>query len=135
MKNSLHGSCLCGAAKFEVRGPIRGVGSCHCSQCRKVSGTGGNTQFIVKNEKFKWLTDIASARKYENSNGWGVLRCEGCGSPLPESIDGKRTWVQAGLMDDPIDTDIKSHIFWASRAEWDVEAPDAKHFDEYPSQS
>lgn len=133
MGNSLRGSCLCGAAKFEVQGPIRGVGSCHCSQCRKVSGTSGNAQFIVKNDKFKWLTSIANARKYENENGWGVLRCEVCGSPLPESINGKLTWIQAGLMDDPISTNMNTHIFCASRADWDVEAPDAKHFDENPS--
>lgn len=83
MTKSLRGSCLCGAAKFEVQGPIRGVGTCE--------------------------------------------------SPLPESTVGKRTWVQAGLMDDPIGTDMKTHIFRTSRADWGVESPDAKHFDGYPN--
>jgi len=133
MNSTLNGSCLCGTAKFEVQGPIRGVGSCHCSKCRKVSGAGGNAQFIVKNANFRWLSDVTQTIKYTTPNGWGVLRCQDCGSPLPESIDGKRTWVPAGLMDDVINTDVKTHIYCASRADWDVEAPDAKHFDEYPS--
>ncbi len=133
MMNLLRGSCLCGAARFEVQGPIRGVGSCHSSKCRKVSGTAGNAQFIVKNDTFNWLTDVSNGKKFVNQDGWGILRCETCGSPLPESIDGKRTWVPAGLMDDPIATNMKTRIFCNSRADWDVEAPEAMHFDEYPS--
>ena len=134
MTELLQGSCLCGAARFEWQGPIKGSGSCHCSKCRKVSGTGGNAQFIVKNDRFTWLTDVSNARKYVNQSGWSVLRCDACGSPLPSSIDGKQTWVQAGLMDSPVSTNIKTHIFCSSKADWDVEAPDAAHFDEYPNQ-
>jgi hypothetical protein len=33
-------------------------------------------------------------------------------------------------MDDPLETDIKQHIFCASRADWDREAPDAVRFEE-----
>jgi hypothetical protein len=29
------GSCLCGGVRFEVDGPISGMGNCHCSDCRK----------------------------------------------------------------------------------------------------
>ena len=34
----LNGSCLCGAVAFTVEGPLRYVTSCHCSQCRKMTG-------------------------------------------------------------------------------------------------
>ena len=32
------GSCLCGAVRFEVHGPLRPVLACHCIQCRRQTG-------------------------------------------------------------------------------------------------
>ena len=32
------GSCLCGAVRFEVAGPLRDVVECHCAMCRKTHG-------------------------------------------------------------------------------------------------
>ena len=49
----LTGSCLCGAVAFEVDGPVAGVGQCHCSLCRKVSGTASNAVFIVGKRRFR----------------------------------------------------------------------------------
>ena len=34
----MKGSCLCGAVRFEVSGPVEGPSVCHCTQCRKQSG-------------------------------------------------------------------------------------------------
>lgn len=128
-----HGSCLCGQIKFRVRGKIRGVGSCHCSKCRKVSGTNGNAVFLVPAEDFQWLSAEPDIAQFAFTNGWGTDRCSRCGSPLPANHDGKQFWVPAGLMDDPLDTNIKQHIFCASRADWDQEAENARHFDEFPT--
>jgi oligopeptide/dipeptide ABC transporter ATP-binding protein len=38
MNEAHSGACLCGAVRFETKGPRRGVVYCHCSQCRKHSG-------------------------------------------------------------------------------------------------
>jgi hypothetical protein len=32
------GGCLCGAIRYTVRGPLRGVILCHCGQCRRWHG-------------------------------------------------------------------------------------------------
>ncbi len=32
------GGCLCGGVRYQVRGELRGVIACHCSQCRRTSG-------------------------------------------------------------------------------------------------
>jgi len=60
------------------------------------------------------------------------LRCNRCGSPLPQSHDGAHFWVIAGLMDDALETNLKLHIFCGSRADWDREDPEAKEFEEWP---
>ena len=127
------GSCLCGAVAFDVAGSIAGVGSCHCSKCRTVSGTTGNAQFIVRAARFRWIRGEDRIVKVKLPTGWGGSRCAVCGSPLPDSFDGgERVWVPAGLMDDALATSIVQHIFCGSRADWDREAPDAKHYEEYP---
>jgi hypothetical protein len=124
----LKGSCLCAGVTFEVDGPIRGVGSCHCSKCRKVSGTAGNAQFIVRAERFRWLSGQESLVTFKLADGWGPSRCATCGSPLPASYDqGRRMWVPAGLMNDPLGTGITQHIFCGSRADWDRESPNVQH--------
>jgi hypothetical protein len=130
--SNLKGSCLCGAVTFEVTGPIRGIGSCHCSKCRKVSGTAGNAQFIVPIERFSWVCGEEKTQVFKLSDGWGPRRCATCGSPIPDTYDGQRMWVQAGLMDDPLGTDIKLHIFCGSRADWDRESLDAQSYGEAP---
>ena len=38
MTETHSGSCLCGAVRFAVTGPLGGVIYCHCSQCRKQTG-------------------------------------------------------------------------------------------------
>ena len=32
------GSCLCGAIRLEITGPLGAPDACHCAQCRKQSG-------------------------------------------------------------------------------------------------
>ena len=128
----LHGSCLCRQTRFVVTSAVRGVGQCHCSQCRNVSGTNGNAVFIVPKADFQWVAGESETVRFELPSGWSVLRCNRCGSPLPQSHDGEQVWVGAGLMDDPLETEIKMHIFCASRADWDRPAVDAREFDEWP---
>ena len=119
------GSCLCGAISFEVQGAINGVGQCHCSKCRKVSGTASNAMFIVGARRFRWTLGEQHTQRFRFPDGWGPTRCATCGSPLPESHDGKRYWVPAGLMNDNLDTTIGMHIHVASKADWDVIHDDA----------
>ena len=129
------GSCLCGAVAFSVSGTIRGVGQCHCSLCRKTSGTNGNAVFIVPNENFSWIKGADHQTRFELKPTWSVTRCQTCGSPLPSSHDGKQTWVIAGLMDNDLDVKMEMHIFCASKADWDVESDTAQSFDEFPGGS
>ena len=117
---TLRGSCLCGAIAFEVDGPIAGIGQCHCSLCRKVSGAAGNAVFIVGKRRFRWTRGEESTQRFVLRNDWGTVRCTTCGSPLPASHDGKRYWVPAGLMDDELHTTVQMHIHVASKADWET---------------
>ena len=126
------GSCLCGQAKFAVRGKIPSVGQCLCSQCRKVSGTTGNAVFLIPKARFEWVGEEPKTVKFALPSGWSVLRCVECGSPLPQSHDGEQVWVNAGLMDDETGSRISGRIFVGSKADWDREAENVAEFDEFP---
>ena len=38
MDKITQGGCLCGSVRYELRGALRPVVACHCTQCRKSSG-------------------------------------------------------------------------------------------------
>ena len=64
MDEPLRGSCLCGGVRFEVTAPFRRANHCHCSRCRKHSGTFGLTQGRVPREGFRLVAGEALIRVY-----------------------------------------------------------------------
>ena len=125
-------ACLCGTIAFDVHGPIDGIGQCHCSLCRKVSGTAGNAVFIVGRRRFRWISGEDHVQCFVLRNDWSAARCTTCGSPLPQCHDGKRYWVPPGLMDDDLSTSIRTHIHVASKADWETIHGDAPQFATWP---
>lgn len=124
------GSCLCGARKYEITGEIGGVWVCHCSLCRKASGANGNYILIVPKAQFRWLAGEDHGVTYELRPTYTVTRCKTCGTPLPAEADETNVYVTAGTLDDPLDTGIRTHLFCASKADWDRDVDAVRHFDE-----
>ena len=58
------GSCHCGGVRFEVTGRFGPMGHCHCSRCRKHSGTAVCTQGRVRREDFHLLRGAELIRAY-----------------------------------------------------------------------
>ena len=52
---SARGSCLCGSVTFEVQGPPSAFRYCHCSRCRKASGSAHAANMLVPETQFRWL--------------------------------------------------------------------------------
>jgi len=95
---------------------------CHCSLCRKLSGSNGIAILIVPRERFRWLTGADQGITYELRPTYSVTRCATCGSPLPVEEDEKHIYLPAGSLDDPLGAGITQHIFCGSKADWDFEA-------------
>lgn len=47
------GSCYCGEVNIKITGGIGSIIHCHCSKCRKSSGTAYATNGVVKADEFK----------------------------------------------------------------------------------
>lgn len=124
------GSCLCGALAYEIDGDIDGVWMCHCSNCRKVSGSVGNAIIIVPKARFAWMRGKDHTTRYEVRPTYAITRCNSCGTPLPAEEDETNVYLTAGTLDEPLGASVTNHIFYESRADWEHDAAGAKYFAE-----
>lgn len=129
----MKGSCLCGACVFELKGRISAVGKCHCSKCRKVSGTGSNAVHWARPKNVEWISGEDRIKTYSTPEGWSTSFCNACGSPLPAMAgDGSMWFVPAGLLDEDPGVGIRGHIWVSSKPSWEIIGDDAPQFEENP---
>ena len=62
---SYSGSCLCGNVQFKINTNIQTMYHCHCSLCRKQSGTAANAATLVHQQYFEWTSGHASISCYQ----------------------------------------------------------------------
>lgn len=115
------GECNCGAVAFEIEAEPKDVFVCHCSICRKATGSNGIAVVIVANDAFRWTRGeeyIATWKKPDAD--WQMWFCRTCGSPLPGANDVSRMFVPAGLITEGGESLRVAHHIWVdSRAVWD----------------
>ncbi|MDW6020491.1 GFA family protein [Mesorhizobium sp. BAC0120] len=68
------GGCLCGAVKYEVRGEPFQSGLCHCTTCRKLTGSSFSATANWRSDQFSMTGEL---RTYERRSF-----CPRCGSRL-----------------------------------------------------
>lgn len=61
----IRGSCLCGGVRFEIERAEGPFELCHCSRCRKVSGSAYLTWLGVRREEFRFLHGVDLIKTYE----------------------------------------------------------------------
>ena len=122
----IRGSCLCGGVTFEIArcgGPFE---LCHCSRCRKVSGSAFMAGVAVRREDFRLLTGADLIREYEaplrvEPPAYRVSFCARCGSPVPDpNSTSEFMELAAGLLDDDPGVRPQRHIFVECKARWDA---------------
>lgn len=120
-ESAIRGSCLCGTVTFEVDPPFAKMVHCHCSRCRKGTGTGHATNLLAPPGQLRWLSGEDLIARYElpTAKRFGKWFCSRCGSPLPRlTRDGNALVVPAGSLDEVPPLVPTDRIFWASRAPW-----------------
>ncbi len=131
-------SCLCGQVKLIINGPITNIIHCHCSLCRKSSGTAFATNGFVQSIDLVILEGESSIKFYEVKAGKKRHFCDSCASPLFSSNDSdpSRVRLRLGVLDSAITERPISHNFVSSKADWDSLNIELPHYDSYePSRS
>lgn len=121
------GSCFCGAVAYEIKGTIRDVVHCHCSQCTKLNGNFGShskakndTITITKDEGLTWYQ--ISEQAYRGF-------CKHCGSALFwKQIKQDVTGIVAGSIDSPTGLKTIGHIFVEEKSDFYEITDNAQQF-------
>jgi hypothetical protein len=118
----INGKCNCGAVTFEIDCDVKDVFICHCTMCRRSTGSNGIAVFVVDNNAFRWTkgeTDVCTWK--ETDGNWQTSFCRTCGSPLPGINDKSRMYVPAGLIEEGADSlRVAHHIYVDLKAPWDI---------------
>ena len=128
------GQCLCGAVKFHIFGDFENFFLCHCSRCRKNSGSAHSANLFSSQAKITWLSGETSIKNFklagtQHEKGF----CAECGSALPTvQKNGGLLVVPAGSLDTRIEIHPDAHIYYASRAHWDEDLNDLEKIDGLP---
>ena len=133
-EQTLKGSCLCGALQFVVTGEPSRFYHCHCSRCRKSTGTGHASNLFVTNGELAWTGDKALIKTFKLPQAQRFTRtfCSRCGGPLPrEAGDTNLIFVPAGTLDDEPNIKPQARIFQTSKAAWSCTGDGVPCFAEY----
>lgn len=131
----IKGSCLCGEVAYEIEGPFKIFQYCHCSRCRKFTGSAHASNLFVPPERFKWTKGVSFIERYEvpEAKYFATSFCKQCGSSLPWAVQGgQNIVVTAGTLDEDPGIKPKWNMFWKFKAPWLKDTCDLKKFDEFP---
>ena len=120
----IKGSCLCQGVRFELNRIIGPFELCHCSRCRKVSGSAFMAAVGVESADFKMLQGAELVVSYtapllQKAPAYQVNFCKICGCSVPHPRPHERWFeIAAGLLDDPIPLNPDKHIYIEHGANW-----------------
>lgn len=114
----LSGSCYCGAIRYKVTDAFTYALNCHCSQCRRVTGSAFKPFAGVERAKLKITKGKDHLLIYgEEANH--DAHCRLCGSLLYSIVrDGAYAHVTLGTLIDVPSIRPTAHIFVGSKAPW-----------------
>ena len=129
------GSCLCGSVTYEYSGAGKVFQYCHCSRCRKFTGSAFSPNIIVEPSQFEWLSGAELLGRFElpEAKHFATCFCKNCGSSLPWiTKSGKAVIIPAGTLDsDPGEKPIHN-IYTSNQAPWFLDAGDLVKYEELP---
>lgn len=133
----ISGTCLCGKIKFEIEGEIIEASQCHCSICRKATGSAFGVYGEVQSDKLKWTLGKDQLNEFSATESLKKYFCKNCGSTLathhqswPEYI-----YISLGSLNGNPKVKLEYHQFVASRANWDTICDGIRQYDEWPDEN
>lgn len=129
----LTGRCLCGQVEYAVADEFEYAMNCHCSQCRRTTGSAFKSLAGIVKDKLSLSRGEDMTLKYGGDSGHD-LHCGVCGSLLYSVVrEGRYVHVAMGtLVDNPTIRPAR-HIFVGSKAPWFEITDDLPRFEGLPS--
>jgi hypothetical protein len=112
--------CLCGGVEIAVSGKVGPLVYCHCSRCRKSSGSAFGANVNVRRKYWRLVSGEELIREFESSPGVHRAFCSRCGSPLYSRWDAEPEMLRLrlGLVEGDPGRRPLAHFFVGSKAPW-----------------
>lgn len=114
------GQCLCGRIRFEFDSSPADVSVCHCSLCRRMTGTAFGVYVKVPAANLNLTDGGEQLNSYAVTDKLSMLSCRTCGSYTyaTHSDYAEFAYVCLGSLDDGHDIRPGYHEFVGSKASW-----------------
>jgi hypothetical protein len=88
MSEAIKGACLCGRVQYQVSGPFDAFHLCHCSQCRRSTGSAHAANIFTSEDRLEWLAGEEFIKRYTPDEADVISKCfcTHCGSLVPYTI-------------------------------------------------
>ncbi|MEZ5777582.1 MAG: GFA family protein [Paracoccaceae bacterium] len=133
MTNSvLKGQCMCRSVTYEVTDAFAYAMYCHCSDCRRRTGSAFKPFGGIKLNEVKVVNGIEHVIAYGDQIDHDLL-CSLCGSLLYSVVrEGEYAHVTLGTLVDAPSIQPLMHIFVGSKAPWYTITDNLPQHDELP---
>ncbi len=119
---ALTGGCLCGGVRYEVTEPLLSASYCHCTRCRRRTGTAASAQARVAPGALRVTSGAGLVREWVPPDaGWPKAFCSACGGALWSRSRDEPTAhsVRLGTFDDDPGIRPQYRQFVAYAAPWE----------------
>ena len=127
----LTGQCYCRSLTYEVHDDFEYAMNCHCSNCRRTTGSAFKSMAGITAEKLKVVDGADSLQRFGDAETHDA-HCQLCGSLLYSLVrDGEYVHVALGTLLDAPSIRPTHHIFVGSKAPWFEITDDLPQFEEF----
>jgi catechol 2,3-dioxygenase-like lactoylglutathione lyase family enzyme len=127
----LVGRCYCGAVSFRVEDAFVYASNCHCSNCRRTTGSAFKPFAGIEREKVE-VVDGRDSLLIVGDDDLNDTHCAACGSLLFSVVrEGEYVHVALGSLVDAPSIRATKHIFVGSKAPWFEISDDLPCFEEH----
>ena len=109
------GGCLCGDIRYEVTGEPSATAICHCTMCKRWTGSPFASAAGFPADAVVWNKDPTL---YPSSDAGKRSFCPKCGSSLGFDWADGNVWITLGSLDHPEQMRPQSHIFAEEELSW-----------------
>ena len=117
--NNIKGGCLCDSVSFLITDDLMYAGYCHCSECRRWTGSAFSVTGGVNESKFtlvKGEACLSSFKKGENSIAYF---CKNCSSIVYGKVPAHNMiFVMLGTLEESPSLKPQWHIYTDSKLDW-----------------
>ena len=118
---SATGGCLCGNIRYTLKAEPALTVVCHCTHCRKTSGSAFSTNLVIQRADIDFTGNMAAYDdKADSGNTLKRSFCPKCGSSIMSESSGRpgAAVLKAGSLDDPSKINPAMQIWTRSAQPW-----------------